>query len=54
MNTRNNNISLELPKCKHEFSERSFYYVGAKIYHALPREIRELEDENFYKVLKSF
>ena len=48
MNTRYNNISLELRKCKLEFSKCNFYYMGAKIYHALPRELRELEDENFY------
>ena len=48
MNTRYNNISLELRKCNLEFSKCNFYYMGAKIYHALPREIRELEDENFY------
>ena len=54
MNTRNNNISIELPKCKLEFSKRSFYYMGAKIYNGLPKEIRESEGDNFYKVLKSF
>ena len=32
MNTTNNNIAIELPKCKLEFSKRSFYYMGAKIY----------------------
>ena len=47
MNTRNNNISIELPKCKLEFSKRSFYYMGAKIYNGLPREIRESEGKNF-------
>ena len=38
MNTRNDNISIELQKCKLEFSKRSFYYMGAKIYNGLPRE----------------
>ena len=54
LNTRNNNISIELPKCRLEFSKCSFYYMGARIYNELPREIREVEGEKFYKVLKSF
>ena len=52
MNTRNNNISIELPKCKLEFAKHSFYYMGAKIYNGLPIEIRNIDDDSFYKVLK--
>ena len=54
MNSRNNNISIELPICKLEFSKRSFYYMGAKIYNGLLKEIRESEGENFYRILKRF
>ena len=40
MNTRNNNISVRVPRVKLEFARNSFYFMGAKIYNELPREIR--------------
>ena len=45
--TRNNNISLRLPKVRLQFAKKGFFYTGAKVYNALPREIRE--EMNFVK-----
>ena len=54
INTRNNGLSVQLPKCKLEFSRRGFHFMGAKIYNSFPREIRELKGKNFYQALKTF
>ena len=50
MNTRNNNISVRVPRVKLEFARNSFYFIGAKIYNELPREIRA--SDNFKQQVK--
>lgn len=40
-NTRNNNISINLPKVKLELAKGSFYFMGAKFYNLLPKNVRE-------------
>ena len=44
MNTRNNNILMQIPKVKLEFAKNSFFFLGAKLYNSLPKEIREIND----------
>ena len=49
-NTRNNNISVRVPRVKLEFARSSFYFMGAKIYNELPRDIRA--SDNFKQQVK--
>jgi hypothetical protein len=41
-NTRNQGITLKLPRLRLEYSRGSFFYMGAKLYNELPRETRSL------------
>jgi hypothetical protein len=41
LNTRNNNISITLPRVKLELARGSFYFMGAQLYNTLPKDIRE-------------
>ena len=50
MNTRNNNISVRVPRVKLEFARNSFYFMGANIYNELSREIRA--SDNFKQQVK--
>jgi hypothetical protein len=53
--TRSSGYSLKLPKIRLEYSRRSFYYMGAKLYNDLPLNIRKAEDyKSFNKLLKGY
>ena len=47
--TRNNKISLKLPKVKLHLAKKGFFFAGAQLYNSLPRNIR---DENNFKFFK--
>jgi len=50
--TRNNGRSLRLPKCKLEYSKRSFYFMGAKYFNDIPILLRNENDYfKFYCLL---
>ena len=51
INTRNNSYMVELPKMKTEFGKKSFMYMGAKLYNALPIHIRKEECFTKFKSL---
>ena len=40
--TRNNNCMLRLPRVKLEVAKQSFYFGGAKLYNALPLDLRSV------------
>ena len=51
--TRNNNCMLRLPRVKLEVAKQSFYFGGAKLYNALPLDLRSVQTlEKFRKGLK--
>jgi hypothetical protein len=51
--TRNNNCMLRLPRMKLEVAKQSFYFGGAKLYNALPLDLRSVQTlEKFRKGLK--
>ena len=52
MNTRNKNILVKTPNVKLEFAKNS-YFMGAKLYNFLPKEIRE-NNIDFKKQVKLF
>ena len=53
--TRNKGYSLRLPMMKTEYGKRSVYFNGAKIYNALPIEIRKEQNFKIFKEkVKSF
>ena len=41
-NTRNNGLSVKVPKVRLEFGKNSFHYQGAKIFNELPIEFRSI------------
>ena len=41
--TRNNNCTLQLPSIKKEYAQKSFLYMGTKVYNELPLDIRQTE-----------
>ena len=47
--TRNNGISVKLPKVRLEFGKKSFYYQGAKTFNNLPAELRSLDSRLKFK-----
>ena len=49
LNTRNSNILVKLPKVKLEFGRHTFRFAAAKIYNALPKEIRAEEDYKLFR-----
>ena len=49
MGTRNNNISVKLPRIKLESTKKGFYYYGAVEFNKLPRDIRELRSIMLFK-----
>ena len=53
--TRNNKLSIALPRVRTKAAQNGFYYQGAMIYNSLTRDIRMQENENvFLKRLRNF
>ena len=53
--TRNNKLSIALPRVRTKAARNGFYYQGAMIYNSLTRDIRMQENENvFLKRLRNF
>ena len=52
--TRNQALFLVLPKVRLEFMKRSFFYSGARMFHELPKEIREISETKGFKKFLSF
>ena len=53
--TRTKDLLLVIPKVKLELARSRFFFMGAKLYNLLPREIRLLESEaDFMKQVKIF
>ena len=54
VNSRNKNILLLLPKLKLEYGRRSTKYLGTKIFHDLPIEVRKhCQEKNFNSISKN-
>ena len=51
--TRNRNILLQIPRVKLEFAKDGFFFMGARLYNSLPKDIRESADD-FENKLNSF
>ena len=49
--TRNNGLSLRLPKVKLSVAKQSFYFYGAKLYNSLPLSLRSTVDFKKFKEL---
>ena len=52
--TRNRNILLHIPKVKLEFAKNGFFFMGARLYNSLPKDIRESADDFENKVNSYF
>ena len=53
--TRNNKLSIALPRFRTKAAQNRFYYQGAMIYNFLARDIRMQKNENlFLKRLRNF
>jgi hypothetical protein len=53
--TRNNNVSLRLPKACTEFYKKSFTFMGAKLFNDLPLKLRSIyRDDSFLGSLRDF
>ncbi len=48
--TRNNKMSIRLPKVRLESAKNGFYFLGGKIYNELPLDIRKAETLNDFNV----
>ena len=46
--TRNNNLSIKLPKIKTECARNGFYYQGAYLYNILLLSVRSISEENLF------
>ena len=51
--TRNKDLFVTIPKVKLEIARSGFFFMGAKLYNLLPKEIRQSEVD-FFKKLKNF
>lgn len=51
--TRNRDLLIRIPKVKLETAKSGFFFMGAKLYNTLPREIRQSGDD-FFKKLETF
>ena len=51
--TRNRKILIQIPKVKLEFAKNDFFFMGARLYNSLPKDIRESAD-NFENKVNSF
>ena len=47
--TRNNNLSLKLPKVRTEFGRKGFYFLGANAFNNLPLSVRLFENRSKFK-----
>ena len=54
MRTRNRNILLQIHKVKLEFARNGFFFMGARLYNLLPKDIRESADDFENKVNSFF
>ena len=52
--TRNRNILLQIPKVKLEIAKNGFFFMGARLYNSLPKDIRESADDFENKVNSYF
>ena len=52
--TRNRNILTQIPKVKLEFAKNGFFFMGARLYNSLPKDIRESADDFENKVNSFF
>ena len=53
--TRNNKLSIALPRARTKAAQNRFYYQDVMIYNSLTRDIRIQENENlFLKRLRNF
>ena len=52
--TRNRNILIQIPKVKLEFAKNGFFFMGARLYNSLPKDIRESADDFENKVNSFF
>ena len=52
--TRNQGLSLILPKVRLEFMKRSFFYSGASMFNGLPKKTREISETRDFKKSLSF
>ena len=53
--TRNNKLSIALPRVRTKAAQNVFYYQGEMIYNSLTRDVRMQENENvFLKRLRNF
>ena len=48
------NILLQIPKVKLEFAKNGFFFMGARLYTSLPKDIRESADDFENKVNSFF
>ena len=46
--TRNNRLSIALPRVRTKAAQNGFYYQGTMIYNSLTRDIRIQEDKNLF------
>ena len=49
MRTRNNQYLVKLPKIKTVYAQKSFRFMGAKIYNELPINLHKTESFNAYE-----
>ena len=52
--TRNRNILIQIPKVKLEFAKNGCFFMGARLYNSLPKDIRESADDFENKVNSFF
>lgn len=49
--TRNNELSIKLPKVKLEIAKKSFFFAGGQLYNKLPIEIRKMKNFSQFKTM---
>ena len=47
--TRSNYISVKLPKVKLEAGRKGFYFLGAKVFNALPPEVKTIKFKTVFR-----
>ena len=52
--TRNRNILLQIPKVKIDFAKNGFFFMVARLYNSLPKDIRESANDFENKVNSYF
>ena len=53
MSTRNNGKLLKIPKVKLEFARSGFFFMGARIFNFLPKEVRASVADDFPNKVKT-